>query len=294
MNLDQFRVFVAVAERLHVTNAAKDLHITQSAASAAVAALETRYHVQLFDRVGRNIALTAAGRVFLEEARRLLRTAGEVEAALSDVTDMRRGALALQASLTTSNYKLPPVMHRYRELYPSIQLALKIANTADVARAVIEGAADLGLVEGEVSEPVLEKIPVGSDRLVLVVAPGHPWARKGAPEGGALLAGPWVLREPGSGTRQALERALAERGLAPDHLDVALELPSNEAVRSAVQAGAGATVLSQLVVDWAVRAGVLLSVPFEMPARPFWVLRRRDRRSTRAEDAFLDLLRETA
>jgi DNA-binding transcriptional LysR family regulator len=294
MNLEQLRIFVAVAERLHVTQAAKQLNMTQSAASATIASLEGRYGVRLFDRIGRHIALTEAGRALLQEGKRLLEHAATVEAALIEVSDLKRGSLAIQASLTYASYRLPQIMHDFRTRYPKVALSLRIANTAEVAEAVRQGAADLGFVEGRVDDPALARFHAGEDRLVLVVAPSHPWAARRRVEAEDLAQSPWVVREAGSGTRQVFAETLRGRGVDPERLELALELPSNEAVRTAVIAGAGAAALSRLVVETALRTGALTEVEFNFPARAFVALRRADRHLSRAEEAFLGLVAERA
>ena len=291
MNLEQLRVFVAVAERLHVTQAAKYLNMTQSAASVAIASLEARYGVQLFHRIGRSIALTEAGREFLIESKKLLEHARLVETALIEVSDLRRGSLSLLASLTFASYRLPLIMLTFHRQHPAISLSLKIANTAEVAEAVLAGTTDLGFVEGDVEDPMFVKIPMEDDQLVVVVAPDHPWAKEGRVTAEQLATSPWILREPGSGTRQVLGEGLAQHGIALEDLDIALELPSNEAVRSAVEAGAGAAAMSGLVVQNAVSMGALVRVEFDLPKRQFVALRRADRNYSRAEETFLQLAR---
>jgi DNA-binding transcriptional LysR family regulator len=294
MTLDQLRVFVAVAERLHVTQAAATLNMTQSAASAAIAALETGLRTPLFDRVGRGIALTEAGRLLLPEAKAVLSRLAQAEQALDDLQGLRRGHLSLHASQTIAGYWLPPLMHRFRVAWPHVTLSLVIGNTAQVARAVLEGEANLGFVEGDVAYPLLARVPVAADRLVLVVGAGHPWAGRARLEAGELTGTGWVLRERGSGTRQVFEDALAGFGVDPGRLDVHMELPSNEAVCAAVQGGAGATVISRLVAAAGLASGSLTELPLAFPERRFTVLRHGDRHSSRAEAALLELIRATA
>ena len=202
MTLEQLRIFIAVAEREHVTQAARELNLTQSATSAAVSALEARYDTKLFDRIGRRIALTEAGRRFLVEA-----------------------------------------------------------------RAVLSRAA----------EPVL----VASAEFARLLDAGGP---------GALTSVPWVFRERGSGTRAVLEEVLAAHGLGAEDLDIVLELPSNEAVRVAVESGAGAAVLSRLVVRNALLAGALNLCSLALPNRHFYALKHRERAATPAEQAFRTLI----
>ena len=295
MTLEQLRIFVAVAEREHVTRAARDLNLTQSATSAAIAALEARHATRLFNRVGRRIELTEAGRLFLVEARAVLARAASAEAVLADLAGLKRGSLRLAASQTVANYWLPPFMHRFQTLYPGISLKLTLGNTEQVAASVRDGFADLGFVEGEIDDPALSVMPAAEDEMVLVVGAGHPWANRSAIAPADLMATRWVLREPGSGTRAAFEEALEGLGIAPGELDVALELSSNEAVRTAVIAGAGASAMSRIVTEAAVAARRLGQKPLPFPKRRFLAIRHKERHLTRAQAEFLDLIgREAA
>jgi DNA-binding transcriptional LysR family regulator len=291
MTFEQLRVFIAVAERLHVTQAAAALHMTQSAASAAVQALETGLGAKLFNRVGRHIELTETGRVFLPEARAVLKRLAEAEETLADLEGLERGRLALWASQTIAGYFLPGFIARFHEAHPNIELSLVIDNTAGVARAVAAGDADLGFVEGDVEDPLLVRVDVGADQLVLIVAANHPLAAKARMKPDEMRGLKWTLRERGSGTRQIFEDAMRAYGIDPDALDVTLELPSNEAVRSAVEAGSGATVISRLVAEAKLSAGRLAVLPLAFPERRFTALRHGDRSRSRAEAAFLDFVR---
>ena len=286
MTLEQLRIFVAVAERQHVTRAAQALNLTQSAVSAAVTALEGRHRVMLFDRVGRNIVLNAAGAVFLDEARGVLARAAAAESALDDLAGLRRGRLSIHASQTIASYWLPPRLAAFHHAHPGIALEIAIGNTAEVAAAVVAGAAELGLVEGEVDEPALESQIIDHDRMVLVVGRDHPWAAK-APGKIALTDTAWVLREPGSGTRSAFEAALGSHGLSLAVLSVAMILPGNEAVSSAVMAGAGATVLGESAAAAGLRSGALVEIPFSLPARDFHLIRHKQRYRSQVSAAFL-------
>jgi DNA-binding transcriptional LysR family regulator len=290
MTLDQLRIFVAVAERLHMTQAARELNITQSAASAAVAALETRYSVPLFNRVGRHIELTSAGAMFLGEAKSVLARAAAAEQALYDLAGMKRGTLSIHASQTIANYWLPPFICQFRERYPNVRFRLDIGNTEQAVNAVLTGAADLGFIEGETSEPDLACSELAGDEMVLVVGMSHPWKGRAEVSPAELTETAWALREPGSGTRAIFEKTLTGFGLSISRLKLALELPSNEAIIAAVQAGAGATVISALAADFAIRAGILWRVGLELPQRPFHVLRHRQRYFSQAERAFFSLV----
>src|SRR5579871_2834778 len=237
VTLDQLRVFVAVAERQHVTEAARALNLAQSAASNAIATLEARHGTKLFNRIGRNIKLTEAGRAFLQEARAVLARAEAAELALMEFGDLKRGVLSVQASQTIASYWLPRHLVAFRRAYPLIDIRLNIGNTAQVVASIENGSAELGFVEGVCHSEQLVPTPVARDQLIVVVAPDHELATRKRLTAADLPKVNWVLRERGSGTRSAFEDALAELGVETPTLRVSLELPSNESVRAAVEAG---------------------------------------------------------
>ena len=285
MTLEQLRIFVAVAEREHVTRAAKALNLTQSAVSATVSTLEERHSVRLFNRVGRGIELTDVGRAFLVEARGVLARAEEARRMLDDAAGLRRGRLSLVASQTIAGYWLPPLLARFKRRYPAIAIELTIGNSAQAADLVRNGAAEVGFIEGPLENPALARWQVGEDKLALLAT-----SPLDTSDPATLRQLSWLLREKGSGTRAALESALAERGIAIDELDVALILPSNEALLSAVASGAGVTVLSTLVAGPLIAAGTVSAAAFDIPPRPFFGLRHKERYRSKAAEALLELI----
>lgn len=292
MTLEQLRIFLAVAEQQHMTRAAEHLHLTQSSVSAAIAALEERHAVKLFNRVGRGIELTEAGRLFLPEARSVLERAADAARLLKDLSGAPAGHLSLYASQTVASYWLPAHLIRYHERYPQVELSMSVGNTSQAAEAVVEGRADLAVVEGRIDEPALVLRKVGEDRLVLVVGRRHRWAKGQGLEPRDLLETAWIHREKGSGTRAALEQELRRLGIAPSDLQMGLELPSNEAVIAAVEAGTSAAVLSLRAVEAHLAQGRLVMPDFPMPTRPFFLLLHRERHVTRAMKAMIEVLGE--
>lgn len=290
MTLEQLRIFVAVAQLEHVTRASRELKLTQSATSAAIAALEARYDIKLFDRVGRRIALTHTGRLFLDEAKAILARVEAAELAINDITGLRRGFLTVGASQTVGNYWLPSRLQAYRRRYPGIYLRLRIGNTEQIAAAVLDGSADLGLVEGEVDHPSLSCRQIDGDTMIIVVGMGHPWVRQRQITAKALTSTSWVLREPGSGTRSMFENALKRYGLNLGDLDIAMEMPSNEAVRAVVECGDSATAISNLVVAGSLASRTLHQVQFALPKRSFTILHHKERGRSKAEAALIELI----
>lgn len=284
MTLEQLRIFVAVAEREHLTQAAAVLHLTPSAVSSAIRALEERYGVGLFHRTGRRIELTQTGRAFLPEAVATLARAESTQLFLREIGDMTRGTLALSASQTAGGYWLPPLLMRFHETYPAIDLQIGSGNTEQVADAVLDGRVELGIVEGAVDHPALSQRVVARDRVFIVALAGHPLAGRTV-HAEDLEKARWVLREPGSGTRSALTSVLDEEAL-----DIALSLPSNEAVRAAALAGGMLTAVSEFVVQDDLRAGRLVRIAFDLPERAFRLLRHKERYRSKASLAFEGLL----
>ncbi len=291
MTLEQLRVFVAVAERQHVTRAAEALNLAQSAVSAHVAALEARYGAKLFHRVGRRIELTEAGTLFLKEACTVLGRAEAAELLLSELGSLKRGTLSVAASQTIASYWLARYLVAFRRAHPGVHVKLIIGNTLQVAGFVREGTSELGFIEGHIEDPWLASESIARDQMIVVVGHEHPWSQRKRVTFDDLCDTEWVLREPGSGTRSEFEEALRLKKVDPTKLSIALELPSNEAVRSAVEAGMGATALSATVVAAGIEAGLLYETGVALPDREFHVVRHKERYQSQAAQALLDIVR---
>ncbi len=282
MTFEQLAIFVAVAEREHLTQAAEAIHLTPSAVSAAIKNLEAYYGVELFHRVGRRIELTQTGHTFLGEARATLARVHTAELMLSELGGLQRGRLSLYASQTIASYWLPPILMRFHGDYPGIDLDLTIGNTRTVSEAVMEGEAELGFVEGRLDAPALASSAVAQDALVVVVGPDHPWSDGRHLSAEDLVAGSqWVMREEGSGTRSEFENAMEKRGVSRHDLKIALVLPSNEAVLSAVRSGQWAAAISSAAADLYLQEGLLAKAAFDLPVRDFRVLRHKERHASK-------------
>jgi DNA-binding transcriptional LysR family regulator len=291
------QIFVAVAEREHVTRAADALGLAPPSVSAVVAALEREFGTKLFHRVGRGIVVTEGGKLLLEEARALVNHADAVKLAMCEFAGLGRGRLAIKASQTIASHFLPPRLVDFHQAYPGIALAVFVGNSTEVVAAIIEGNVELGFIEGpgeELQDPRIAIEMIARDDLVMVVNASHPWAIKETLAIDDLTAGKWVLRESGSGTRSAFVKALEALGVPYGNLNIAIELPSNEAVLTAVLAGAGATILSKRVCADAITAGMLKSLPVFIAARAFYAVQHGDRYRSRAVAALLEILRAHA
>jgi DNA-binding transcriptional LysR family regulator len=287
MTLEQLRIFAAVADKQHVTQAARELNLTQSATSAAIAALEGRYGVKLFDRVGRGIVLTHMGRSFLGEARAVLARAYAAEQVLREFAGLKAGRLVIATSQTVGSYWLPTRLLAFQATHPGIELSVKIANTEQVASDVRGGLADVGFIEGDIDDPALSIRRVDADALVAVVGARHSLANQKKLPADWMTSTPWILREPGSGTRTMFERALKKRGVRLADLTVQLELASNEAIRTAVEMSHCAAAISDLVVEKAIAEKRLVQLEGELAKRSFYALRHKERHVSKAEAALM-------
>jgi len=254
--LRQLEVFLATARHENVTRAADELAMSQSAASGALRELETQFDTQLFDRVGKRLQLNTVGRELRPRAQRLLDEAAELERKL--VGGDTQGRLHIGATLTIGNYLALDIIAAFRERLPGAEVELSIANTETIAARVARFDLDMGLVEGEYHHPDLDTRHWRQDELVVFAAPDHPLAAKKRLTDKDLIRADWIVRESGSGTRQAFDRAM--HGILTDlHLGMQLQQP--RAIKRAVQSGLGVGCLSRISVADEFQQQTLVELP---------------------------------
>lgn len=290
MKLDQIRVFLEVAELEHVTLASERLHMTQSAVSGALHALESEYEVRLFDRVGRGIKLNATGKAFREKALAITAAVRDAQGLLHEVTGLARGSVKLFASQTISSHWLPERLLHFRALYPQITIEARIGNTRQCVDALEEGRCDLALIEGEVAAPQMMAEIIDIDHLAVIAAPAHPLAQRPWGGLGSLRGQGLLLREQGSGTRSTFDDALRGAGFDPADFPSILDLWSNEAICTAVASSQHLGVVPWIVCAPMVHEGRLAVVKQDLIDRPFRILRHKQRPSGVAVGKFCELL----
>jgi DNA-binding transcriptional LysR family regulator len=283
LTLRQLEVFAATARTGSTRAAAGRVARSQSAASTALAALETALDSPLFDRVGRRLLLNEHGRALLPLTISLLEQAAELQALF---TRQPLAPLRMAASFTIGEYLLPELIAAWKQAHPEASARLVIGNSSDVIDAVARFDVDIGFIEGRQRHPDVIVRRWLADELVIFAAPGHTLAGKRAATAAELAAAGWVLREPGSGTREATDRWLQER-VRP--LRIELELGSSEAVKRVVAAGVGIGCLSRKAVAGALAEGWLVEVATRLPraARALSIVVHRERRVGRAAEAFI-------
>ena len=294
VTLDQLKIFVDVAERGNITFASEALGMSQSGASAAIKSLEREYGVHLFNRVGRGIELSQAGARFLGEAKAVLERAASARLVLENISQTIAGTVSIAASQTIASYWLPNRLATFHDAVPAVRLNVSVGNTRQVEMAVLDGMADIGFVEGRTRSKMLKRTRVDTDRLVFVVGRDTPAPSTDARGNLDLRAVRWIVREKGSGTREVLEDLASHRNIAFDELQVFLVLPSNEAIRQVVEAGAGGTIISESVVARSIAEGKVRQIPLAIPPREFAVITHADRAPGAAQLALKEHISQTA
>ncbi len=267
--LRQLEVFLAAAHYENLSKAADSLAMSQSAASSALKDLEQQFDIQLFDRIGKRLQINELGRLTRPKAEALLAQAAEVEELLRQHQEI--GNLNVGATLTIGNYLCVNIMAKYMAEQNNAKVSLKVANTAEIARMVEQFELDVGLIEGELQHSELEVLPWRKDELVVFCSPEHALAKKSVLDDDDLSSLDWIIREQGSGTRQAFDRAMS--GLL-SKINILLELQHTEAIKRAVQANLGVGCLSKIALQEAFDRGSLvpLSVPHRDWSRHFYFI----------------------
>lgn len=289
--LRQFEVFLAVAKAGSFRAAAEAMHLSQPALSQHVAEMERELGTRLFDRLGRKVALTEAGRVLEDHAFRLFATLASAREAVVDLSGLKRGSLVIGASTTPGIYVLPGIIAAFQKRYPGVALNLRIANSALIEERIRGNELDLGVVGGHPLRLGEECVAAGLlDELVLIVPSGHPWARRREIRP-ALLGGQRLLiREEGSATRQVTERALQRAG---GHIKASMELGHTEAIKQAVMAGLGIAFVSIHAIRGELAAGRLRALRLRglRIRRHFHIIHNEARTLSASARAFIELLK---
>jgi DNA-binding transcriptional LysR family regulator len=248
MELRHLKSLVAVAECESFTRAAQSLQLTQAGVSKHIAALEENVGTPLLERSGRSVRLTQAGSRLYAYARQILDLVELARRELGVSDRMVEGPLRIAASTVPAQSLVPELLAQFHELYPQVRESVTVSDSSAAMQAVEEGQADVGLVGELPYSASVQARAIADDELLLVVSPEHPLAksRKVTPQ--RLRSEPIVVREPGSGSRRCVERALDSVGLCAGDMTIAMEMNSNEAIRGAVERGVGAAFLSRVVV----------------------------------------------
>ncbi|WML90206.1 selenium metabolism-associated LysR family transcriptional regulator [Thiothrix lacustris] len=288
----RLQVFHAVARLLSFTKAAEVLHMTQPAVTFQIRQLEDQFDTRLFDRTHNRVSLTEAGKITFEYSERIFEQYSEMENAIREMTNDISGSLTIGASTTISEYMLPSLLGEFNSKNPDVRLRLRVSNTEGIVSMVENNVIDLGVVEGMVNNKNLLVEVCRQDELVLIVPPTHALASKSAIKMKDVLEYPFICREEGSGTREVVLDYLYALGMDKHAMNACLELGSPEAVKGAVEAGMGVSIVSSASIGKELRLGSLVAIPLDPPlTRDFSFVRQRQKFKVRAMEELLEFAR---
>jgi DNA-binding transcriptional LysR family regulator len=284
----RLQVFHTVARHLSFTKAAEALHMTQPAVTFQVRQLEEYFNTRLFDRTHNRISLTDAGRRVYGYADRIFELYAEMENSVRELTGEISGLVIIGASTTIAEYMLPALLGDFKAKYPDVNVRLKVSNTDGIVQMVENNIIDLGVVEAPVGNKNLAVEVCRMDQLVLIVPTDHELAKESSVEISKLVNYPYICREEGSGTREVIAEYMQSQGLKGT-LNINMELGSPEAVKGAVEAGMGISVVSRATVSKELKLGTLVALNLE-PAleRPFSFVHQKQKFRLRAMDELLE------
>ncbi len=293
INLHHLRLFVAVVDRKGFTNAALALRLSQPAISKSVMELEGQLDVALLDRSGKTVKLTDAGRALYARASELFGVERIAEQELREMRGLERGVLRIAASTTIATYMLPPILGRFHLRHPGVRIQTTSANTRRVLRMLLEFRVDVALVEGPVSHPRVEVRPWRDDELVIIAPPDHPLLAQAPTDVHLLSQQPFLVREPGSGTRVVTERALAAQGV---RLTNTMRVGGTEVIKQGVAAGLGLAIVSRAAAADQLALGRIAILPVSglVIGRPLTQIRLIGRTSSAAARELETLLQDGA
>ena len=287
LSIRQLEVFVALVDQGSFTKAARYLGLSQSTVSGHIADLERRLGMRLVGRERSGATATGAGEVLLKPARDALRAERHARQAAAELSGLLQGTLVVGGSTIPAVYLLPGLLKGFREAHPGVGVTLMTGDSSEIVEYVHNGDVDVGAVGTRPRTRGLQVAEIGGDELVLIAPPDHPLAQRKGVKPEQVLDHPMVLREEGSGTRQAMLDALGVRG-GSQELDVACQVGSTEAVKAAVRAGLGLSFVSNLAIVDEVAAGVLAHIPVRglQMRREFWLVAREQESVSPAGRAF--------
>ncbi len=288
----RLQVFHTVARLMSFTKAAEALHMTQPAVTFQVRQLEEQFNTRLFDRGRHRISLTDAGNRVFEYADRIFALYAEMEQGVRELTGDLSGSLTIGASTTIAEYMLPTLLGDFKTRYPEIAIHLKVSNSEGIVSLVERNAIDLGVVESPVANRNLVVETCRQDELVAIVPPGHDLARLGPVGCRRVLDYPFICREEGSGTREVINDYFEAMLGGSGGLKVTMELGSPEAVKGAVEAGMGVSIVSKATVQKELKLGSLVALRLEPPLfRPFSFVHRKHKFRIRVIEELLEFAR---
>ncbi len=293
MDIHRLMIFCRVIELQSFTKAGEALGLTQPTVSEHIRALEESLGEKLVDRLGRETLPTPAGKVLYKYAREMIQLRDKAVQAIGKFKGDLSGSLYVGASTIPGTYILPRLVGTFKASYPSIQITVRIGGSGEIVKKILDGGVEFGIIGAKWDEKKILFEEIYSDELVLAVYRGHPWESRESVELDELAGAPFVLRERSSGTRMVTAQALETAGFSPSLLNVVAEMGSTEAVREAIKARIGISIISRHAVREDIERGSLCVVPLKQLCirRPFFLAQRKNRELSPLCSAFLEHIR---
>ncbi len=263
MSLNQFNIFVAVAEEKSFSKAAKKLHLTQPAVSGQIKTLENTYGLSLFERTPSGVDLTEAGKIVYLHIKQVLHILKAMEHSLAALTNQQPHRLAVGASTVIGSYPLPCAILTFKEHHPQVNIKLEVNNSSTILEKIKSVSLDLAITEGPVNDEDIVQINFLTDEMALIVPYVEPWIYRESITLDELLTLPLILREEGSGIRFTLENELKKRGVSSSNLNIFTEMNELQSIKSAVEAGHGFSVLPKMAVHKELYTKTLKALPVQ-------------------------------
>lgn len=290
----RLKIFHTVARLLNFTKAAEELHMTQPAVTFQIRQLEDQFNTRLFDRTHNKVTLTDVGKQVYMYADRILKLYEDMTRSVTDMTGEVSGGVTLGASTTVAEYILPLLIGEFKNKFPEVMISLKESNTEHIVAMVESNEIDIGIIEGSVTNKNLIVEQCHTDELVVILPNEHPLAGKEHLQVKDIVEHPFISRESGSGTQEAIQNYVESYG---DHdiLNIMFELSSPEAIKGAVEAGMGLSIVSRSTIDKELKLNTLTAIEL-LPRleRPLSVVRQRYKFKSRAADELLKFALEYA
>jgi len=294
LDTHKLKILLKVYELKSFSKAAKQMYLTQPTISQHIQALEVSIGAKLFDRFGKEVRPTRAGDILYRYAKQIISLTGEAKDSLEHFLGKKSGRLVLGASTIPGEYILPTLLGNFKQHYPAIKLTLRIADTEGVVDDLINNKTEMGIVGAKIRNPRLQFSRFFDEELVVVVPRGHRWWNRSSVDVPELAAEQFIMREPGSGTRTSMEKSLHAMGLSPEQMNIIAEMGSTTAVKQAVKAQLGISIMSELAIADEIQQKTLkkISIKNTNLQRTFYIIREKKRTLSPLCKALLDFLTE--
>ncbi len=295
MEIRELKTFCSVIENKSFTKAGSEVHLSQPTVSLQIKSLEREFGVKLLDRMDRGVVSTAEGEILYQHAKEILAKVDQIKSDLSESSGHKvAGSLTIGTGVTVGEGLMPLLLGSFKKSYPAVDVVLRILDTAEIIRQMLDYKLDVGIVGADLSEKDLALEKFTEDNLVLIASPSHPWAKRASVTLDEVIKELFIIREDGSGTRMSIRKKLKERGIGESELKVVMELGSTGAIKHAVMGGEGVSIINQKSASYEVNAGLLCEIPiddFEIKKEYYLALHKRRTKSKQLK-AFIQFLKD--